>query len=121
MESNKSPIEIEPRGEVSQDDINLALISHVGTMFGGFFVPLIIWIIKKDESQFVAEHARNSLNFQLSMLIYVIVSIIMVFLVVGIFVLLAIAVFATIVVILATVAASKGEHYDYPLTINFIK
>ena len=68
MESNKSPIEIKPRDEVSQDDINLALISHVGTMFGGFFVPLIIWIIKKDESKFVAEHARNSLNFQLSML-----------------------------------------------------
>jgi len=121
MESNKSPIEIKSKSEVSQDDINLALIAHIGTMFGGFFVPLIIWILKKDESEFVAEHARNSLNFQLSMLIYMIVSFILVFIVVGIFTIFAIAVFATIVVILATVAASKGEHYNYPLTINFIK
>lgn len=121
MESNKSPIEIKTSDKVSQDDINLALISHIGTMFGGFFVPLIIWIIKKDESEFVAKHARNALNFQLSMLLYVVVSIILFFIFIGVLLLLAIAVFATIVVILATVAASRGEHYDYPLTINFIK
>ncbi len=123
MESNRSPLDdiTLQKEQISQDDKNLALLAHLGTMFGGFIVPLILWIVKKDESKFVAEHARKSLNFQLSMLIYAVVCIIMVFFIVGIFLMAALGIFATIVMIVASVAASKGEDYDYPMCIDFIK
>lgn len=123
MESNRNTLDdiTLHQEQITQDDKNLALLAHLGTMFGGFIVPLILWIVKKEESRFVAEHARKSLNFQLSLLIYIIVSFIMVFFIIGIFMMAALGVFATIVMIIASVAASKGEDYNYPLCIDFIK
>jgi uncharacterized Tic20 family protein len=123
MESNRNTLDdiTLHQEQITQDDKNLALLAHLGSLFGGFIVPLILWIVKKDESKFVSEHARKSLNFQLSMLIYVIVSFIMVFFIIGIFMMAALGVFATVVMIIASVAASKGEDYNYPLCIDFIK
>ncbi len=52
---------------------NWALLAHLGTLlgfvvdFGNFIVPLVIWLSKKDENTFITEHAKESLNFQVSM------------------------------------------------------
>lgn len=106
---------------VSTDDRNIALLVHLGTLFGGFLVPLIVWLVKKDESEFVAEHAKESLNFQISLILYIMASAILVFIIIGIFLLFAIGILSLVTVILASVAASKGEMYKYPLCIRFIK
>lgn len=103
------------------DEKNLALLSHIGTFFGGFIVPLIVWLVKKEESAFVSRHAKESLNFQISLIIYFVASAILMFLVVGIFTLFALGIFSLIVVVLATVAASQGKDYKYPLCIRFIQ
>ncbi|MGF1564088.1 MAG: DUF4870 domain-containing protein [Flavobacteriales bacterium] len=102
------------------DEKNLALLSHMGTFFGGFIVPLIVWLVKKDESAYVARHAKESLNFQISLIIYFVASAILMFIVVGVFLIFALSIFSLIVVILATVAASQGKDYQYPLCIRFI-
>jgi uncharacterized protein len=106
---------------VSTDDRNIALLVHLGTLFGVFLVPLIVWLVKKDESEFVAEHAKESLNFQISLILYIMASAILVFIIIGIFLLFAIIILSLVTVILASVAASKGEMYKYPLCIRFIK
>ena len=103
------------------DEKNLALLSHIGTLFGGFIVPLIVWLVKKEESAYVARHAKESLNFQISLIIYFVASAILMFIVVGIFLIFALSIFSLIVVVLATVAASQGKDYEYPLCIRFIK
>ena len=103
------------------DEKNLALLAHIGTLFGGFIVPLIVWLVKKDESAFVARHAKESLNFQISLIIYIVASAILMFVLIGIFLVFALALFSMIVVILATVAASQGKDYNYPLCIRFIQ
>lgn len=105
----------------SSDEKNLALLSHIGTFFGGFIVPLVVWLVKKDESEYVARHAKESLNFQISILIYVVAAAILMIIVIGIFLAIALAVFNVVVVVLATIAASQGKHYEYPLCIRFIK
>ena len=104
-----------------QDEKNIAMLSHILTFFAGFIAPLVIYLIKKDESDFVRAHAIESLNFQLSITFYILASIPLVFLFVGIFIMMAIGLLALVVVIVATVKASEGKTYRYPLTIRLIK
>lgn len=103
------------------DEKNLALLSHIGTFFGGFIVPLIVWLVKKEDSPFASEHAKESLNFQISLIIYIMVSAILMLIVVGIFLMIAVGIFSFITIILATIAASNGKMYRYPLNIPFIR
>ena len=113
-----------PPGPTSEER-NWALIAHIGTLVAawfamGFLCPLIVMLVKGKDSPFVRRHAVESLNFQISLLIYLVVSVILVFLLVGIFMLIALGIFALVVIILATVAASNGQDYRYPLTIRLV-
>lgn len=105
----------------SEDEI-LAIVCHLAPLAGiGYIIaPLVIYLAKKD-SPFVQEHAAESLNFQISTLIYGIVSGILCFVLVGFLMLFALGIFSFVVMILATIAAAKGESYHYPLTIRFVK
>ncbi len=82
---------------------------------------MIIYLIKKDESPYVRKHAVESLNFQISVVIYGIGAAILVFLIIGIFLLIALGILAVILAIIATVKASEGKFYQYPFTIRLIK
>tara|TARA_R110001592_G_scaffold17204_3_gene72932 strand:+ start:2565 stop:2903 length:339 start_codon:yes stop_codon:yes gene_type:complete len=101
--------------------------SHIGTLLGytvalgSFLVPLFIWLSKKEESEVIAMHAKASLNFQLSMLLYTFIAGIGIFILIGIPFLIIIPLVNLICVILATIEADKGGLYKYPLTINFVK
>jgi uncharacterized Tic20 family protein len=88
--------------------------------FGHIIGPLVFWLIKKDESEFVEDQGKESLNFQISITIYAIVSAILILLVIGIFLLFAVGIFWLVMVIVAAMKASSGEKYRYPLTIRFI-
>ncbi len=89
--------------------------------FGSVFGPLIIWLIKKDEMPFVDDQGKESLNFQLTMLIAVIISAILMFVVIGFLLLGVLIIFQIIVVIIASIKANEGVRYRYPYTIRFIK
>jgi uncharacterized Tic20 family protein len=106
---------------LSEEEKTLALLSHVLCFVGGFLAPLIIWLLKKDQSAYVGEHALESLNFQISIMIYSFVAGILCFVIIGFILLPIIGVFTLVVVILATVKAYNGEMYRYPLTIRLIK
>lgn len=105
----------------TNDECNLALLTHVLAIFTAFLGPLIIYIIKRDESPFVRENARNALNFQISLLIYYFIAGILVVLLVGVLFIAALYVINLIFCILAAVAARDGKIYKYPLTIQFLK
>lgn len=112
-----TPEEFDP----SQDEKNIALLSHVLTLIVGFIAPLVIFLLKKDESEFVKIHAMESLNFQISIFIYVIACIPLMFLFIGFFVIIAIGLAYLVLVIVATIKASEGKTYRYPFTIRLIK
>lgn len=103
------------------------LLTHLGTLLGytivlgSFLVPLFIWFSKKDEAPEIAEHAKESLNFQISVAIYSILSIPLVFIGVGVVLLLGLVLLNVACVILASVEADKGGFYRYPLTIRLIR
>lgn len=104
-----------------------AMAAHLSTFigylipFGNILAPLIIWLSKKEESGLIEDQAKESLNFQLSITIYVIVSVILILLILGIFLLVGLAIFDLVIVIVAAIRAYSGEPYRYPLCIRFIK
>ncbi|MFW6137482.1 MAG: DUF4870 domain-containing protein [Candidatus Aminicenantaceae bacterium] len=100
---------------------HLAALAGFIVPFGNVIGPLIIWLIKKDESEFVNEQGKESLNFQISFSIYAIVAAILIVIVIGIILLIGLGIAMLILVIVAAIKASNGEKYSYPLTIRFIK
>ena len=115
-----------PGAEPSPDERNWAVLSHVLALLAALFVlgqvlvPLGIWLWKKDESPFIGAHARESLNFQLSMTIYFVVAGVLVYLVIGFFLLVILAAVELVCVLLAAVHASRGEAYRYPFSLRLI-
>jgi len=111
----------------SSDERMWAMLCHLGGLckytpvpFGNVIAPLILWLIKKDELAFVDDQGKEALNFQISMSIYMLVSTILVFVLIGIVLLIALAVFDLVVIVLAAVKANQGIAYRYPLCIRFI-
>lgn len=98
-----------------------ALSLFLGIPFGNIIGPLVIWLVKKDEFPFVDEQGKESLNFQISMTIYAIASIILSLFIIGFFLLGLLAIAELVLVIMASVKASNGEKYEYPFTIRFLK
>ncbi len=111
----------------SQQERTLAMVGHL-LAFAGFVVPfgnlvgpLLLWLLKKDQMPLVAEHAKESLNFQISVTLYAIASSLLALVLIGFFFLAALFVFALVVVILASIKAYHGEPYRYPLCIRLVK
>lgn len=98
----------------------LALVGYFVIPFGNVAAPLIIYLMKKDESPFVADQARESLNFQISVCIYALISGVLVLVLIGILLLAAVGLAGIILTIIASVKAANGEAYRYPLTIRLI-
>ena len=117
---NKSP-------GISSDERTWAMACHLSAFagwlipFGNIIGPLVVWLIKRDAFPLVNEHGKESLNFQLSLTIYFIVSLLLVFVIIGFFLIIALAIAQIILIILATVKANDGLSYQYPITIRFIK
>jgi len=107
--------------QVSGDERSIAILTHVLSIFFSIIPALIIYLVKKDESRYVAEHAKEVLNFQISIFIYCIICIPLIFLIIGIFLLIAIGIGSLILYIIAAVKAADDVLYRYPFTIRFIK
>jgi len=107
---------------VAQEDKTLGILVHIGGLFFSWIAPLVLYLVKKDSNEkFTLYHAREALNFQLTLLIVYFACFILSFIVIGIF-LLWIAMLANLILsIVAAVKASNGVDYRYPMTIRFIK
>jgi uncharacterized Tic20 family protein len=97
-----------------------ALSLYLGIPFGHLLGPLIIWYWKRAEYPFLDDQGKESLNFQLSMTVYAIVAIMLTVLFLGFLVLVFIVVAHIVLIIIASVNASKGVTYRYPYTIRFL-
>jgi uncharacterized Tic20 family protein len=117
---------------ISKDERNWAIVAHLSSFLGyfagglgGLIGPLIVWLIKKDDAPFVAEQAKESLNFQISLLIYAVGLVMSIFFLIGLlFVWFAVpflAVIGLVLPIVGAVRANEGKSYRYPFTIRFIQ
>ena len=79
-----------------------------------------MWLVKRGDSPEIDAHGKESLNFQLSMLIYDAIAAILCIVLIGIPILIILWIMNTVFVIIASIRASEGQLYRYPLTIRFL-
>lgn len=113
--------EILPQNKPSSDERTMAILSHVLCIIGSFIAPLIIYLLKKDESPYVKEHALESLNFQITMIILYIISGILIIVLIGVLLIWALSIINLILIIIATIKASEDKLYKYPFNFRLIK
>jgi uncharacterized Tic20 family protein len=122
FESEAEDLEMVDPRDVSSDARGWSVAAHLLPLVGVYILgALFIWLIKRDEDSFVEFNSREALNFQLSMLIYGLVSALLVIVLIGIVLLLAVGIFSFVMAIVAPVKAANGELYRYPLTMRMVK
>jgi len=112
------------QGKVSaSDDRTFCILSHALAIVGGFLAPLLFWLIKKDESPAVDAHAKESLNFQINIVGWFIISFILTLVSCGVLFFLPwiVILYNIVLCIVASMRASEGQLYRYPMTIRLIK
>jgi uncharacterized protein len=105
----------------SNDDKNIATVTHLaGTVFS--FIPaLIVWILKKDDSEFIADQSKEALNFQITVAIAMFIcGYILSWVLIGIMLIPMIWLANIVFCIIAAISTSKGETYRYPLCLRLI-
>lgn len=101
---------------------HLSQLLDLVTGFGGFIVPLVLWLTNKESIYKMDTHGKSIVNFQISMFIYIIICIPLIFLFgLGILLLIGIGLLCFILPIINAIKASNGEEPNYPFSINFIK
>jgi uncharacterized Tic20 family protein len=112
--------------------IHLSLIAQTILPVVAIAIPIVMWMTKKNESTYIADHGREAVNFQISLMLYsvllpiIAIPIGLLLFVVGVAVTLPIAALfpyalGLIGMIIAAMAANRGELYRYPMTIRFLK
>lgn len=82
--------------------------------------PLLVWLLKREEHPFVEAHAKEALNFNLSVLIYGVIAGVLILVAIGVLLLPIIFIAWLVLVVIAGVKAANGEDYRYPMTIRFV-
>ncbi|MEP2775604.1 MAG: DUF4870 domain-containing protein [Luteolibacter sp.] len=107
-----------PTSPPSGDDNLWIIFSHLSLLLGvGLVVPLIIYLVKKDESERIAHHAREALNFHISIVIY---SFACAITCIGIPLVFVITIGGIVYGIIAATRASDPVPYRYPLTLRLV-
>jgi uncharacterized Tic20 family protein len=113
---------------LSETERNWAMFCHLSAFAGYFFPffgsilgPLICWLSRKDESIWVNENGKASMNFQLSFLLYVLLALPLCLILIGFLIIGFLIVFNIVCIIIGSIRASKGEEFKYPLAIPFIQ
>ena len=108
----------------SEDERNMAMVCHAGGILTWFVIPLVVWQLKKGQSAFVDEHAKEALNFQLTLLIGDVVALLVMFTVsgaLGAFLWLPVLIARVGLGIMGIMAATAGKPFRYVVNARFIR
>jgi uncharacterized Tic20 family protein len=112
----------QPTPQLSPADERLwSTLVHVGGIFFNFLPALIGFLILKDRGPFVREHTTAALNFQITLAIAYLLGAALTIVLIGYLIVLAASVLNIVFSIIAALAANRGEAYQYPLAISFVK
>jgi uncharacterized Tic20 family protein len=112
----------------SQEERNWALVVHlgpilIGALSGGllaFVLPLVVFLVKRDESEFVSDQAKESLNFQITVFIAYLICIPLILIVVGLLFWGVIVLAQLVLGLIAAVKSYDGIRYRYPLALRLV-
>ena len=115
------PQRAEQGQQVSQNARNMAMLCHLLGFFTSFIVPLVIWILKKDEDTFIDEHGKEALNFQISVAVAMAAAILFSWTCIVAPFVFIIPILDLIFCVIASIKASGGQPYRYPLSIRLVR
>jgi len=125
--SSTQPPAGQPQYLPTPEERSWGLLAHLSglltlLLIGGlsFIGPLVVWLVKKDQSPFIADQAKEALNFQIAATIAIYVSALSILVCVGVVLLPVVIIGAIVYSIIAAVEANKGVYYRYPYTVRFI-
>jgi len=131
QEQSSAPVSTEsaqlPPVTTTQEERYWSIGAHLATLISGWIPlagiigPLIVWLVKKQESAFIERQSREALNFQISVAIYLIISTILMIVLIGWVTFGIVAVLNIVFSIIAAIKVSEGKPYQYPFTIRLIK
>lgn len=104
----------------SNDDKNIATVTHLGGTVFSLIPALIVWILKKDDSAYISDQAKEALNFQITVLIAQFIAGILAIILIGFIFMGIIWILNVVFCIIGAIASSKGETYRYPLCLRLI-
>jgi uncharacterized Tic20 family protein len=120
-ETNPDPV------STTADERTWGMLAHLSA-FSGFLVPLggvigplVVWLIKREQSAFVADQGKEALNFNISVLLAAIVCGVLVLIFIGILLGVALFIFWLTMTIIAAIKASEGVLYRYPFALRLVK
>jgi uncharacterized Tic20 family protein len=112
---------------LTETERNWSMLCHLSSFagflfpFGGIIGPLICWMSRRDDSLWINENGKAALNFNLSILLYMVLISPLIFIVIGIPLIGMLFIFKYVFIVIASIKASKGEEFRYPLSIPFIQ
>lgn len=103
-----------------QDERLWAMLSHLGGIVLWFIAPLVVMLTQGERSPFVRKQAVEALNFQITLTIGYLVSVVLFFVLIGVFLMIAVGLVGLVLMIIAGVKANSGEDYRYPINIRLV-
>lgn len=116
-----------PGGVIAPEERTMGMLCHLLALsgliipFGNIIGPLVIWLIKKETMPFVDDQGKESLNFQISATIYIVIATLLCAVFIGFLLLPVVGIGAVVFTIIAAIKANDGMFYRYPFTIRLIK
>jgi uncharacterized Tic20 family protein len=104
----------------SNDDKNIATITHLGGTVFSFIPGLLVWVLKKDDSAYIADQSKEALNFQITVLIAQFIAGVLAIILIGFLFMGIIWLLNVVFCIIAAISTSKGETYRYPFCLRLI-
>jgi uncharacterized Tic20 family protein len=114
-------------GLPTQDERTWGMLAHLAAFlfficpFGNVIGPLIVWLVKRDQSEFIADQGKEALNFNISVLLAALICGALVFILIGILLGVALFIFWLAMTIVAAIKANEGVRYRYPFTLRLVK
>jgi uncharacterized Tic20 family protein len=117
-----------PGAKPTENERTWAMLAHLSAL-AGLVVPLIgivlgplaVWLVKRDESEFVGEHAKEALNFNISVLLGAIACLLLMLVFVGFLLGIALFIAWLVMTLIAAIKASEGRTYLYPISLRLVK
>lgn len=111
----------------TSEEKNWAMLCHLAAFsglvipFGNVFVPLVLWLLKKDTSRFIDTHGKEVVNFQITLTGILALCTVLYLLLIGFMFHIIFMLVGVVVTVLAAIKAQNGENYRYPMTLRLVK
>jgi len=107
--------------QLTSDETMWSMLAHLGGIILGFIAPLVVMLVKGNESPFTRYQSVEALNFQITLAIGYVAASVLTLLVIGVFLYPVLFIVNVIFCVIAGIAANKGETYKYPFALRLVK